>query len=102
METKEPIRIKDLRWINALSVFGILLMIGAIIWNIVSMQKGWIWYIILDFFLACVNLWAMIWSLRTQRDRRVEEEKLFAEAEAKTHPTISPLKQRIGRMKRKK
>lgn len=73
----EPIRIKDLRWINLLSVGAILLMLGAMIWNITNHRIGWA---TADFIIACFNGWALYFSISTHRDLRVEIETIQKEA----------------------
>jgi len=82
----KAILLKDFRWINGLSVVGIILMGGMTVYNCVAMPtKGWFIWAIIDFGLMCFNIWALINSLSSERDLRLfREEQLKKIYEART------------------
>lgn len=74
MKTKEysdSIRICDFRPINLLSIFAMLFMAALIAYQLFEHPWGWKVFIVLDIILLFFNLFALMYSLRIQRDTRV-------------------------------
>lgn len=62
---------KDFRWINLLSIFGIILMWGMAVYQIVTRPNYWPLWAITDFLIGCFNVFALFFSLSVARDSRV-------------------------------
>jgi len=76
IKQSNPIKFKDFRWINVLSIIMIILMGVLVVYNCVytPVSEWWVWALV-DFVLMAFNIFALINSLTSERNLRIFREE---------------------------